>query len=65
MVTVDAGVLTADLLDFLAGYGTGWCLADFPWFTFASIGGQARERASARAHTLSTAFKTHRFLPRG
>ena len=24
----------------IARYGKGWSLADFPWFTFASIGGQ-------------------------
>ena len=40
LVTVDAGIVTADLLDFLAGYGSGWTLPNFPWFTYATIGGQ-------------------------
>ena len=32
--------MTKDLLDWLAA--RGWTLANFPWFTYASIGGQAR-----------------------
>jgi hypothetical protein len=43
-VTVDAAVLTIDLLKYLANYVTenaplGWTLPAFPWFVYQSIGG--------------------------
>ncbi|MEW5299855.1 MAG: hypothetical protein WDW36_002829 [Sanguina aurantia] len=43
-VTVDAGVKTIDLLDYLGNYVTksapaGWTLPAFPWFVYQSIGG--------------------------
>lgn len=43
-VTADAGVIVADLLDYLSNYATfrapgGYTLPAFPWFVFQSIGG--------------------------
>lgn len=43
-VTVDAGVVTVHLLDYLANYVTsdapaGWTLPAFPWFVYQTIGG--------------------------
>ena len=38
-VKVSAGILTADLLDYLAAYGKGWTLPAYPWFTFQTVGG--------------------------
>jgi FAD/FMN-containing dehydrogenase len=36
---ISAGILTADALDYLAKYGRGWTIPNFPWFTFQTIAG--------------------------
>ena len=36
---VDAGYVLHDFLDYLATYGPGYTLGNFPWFTFQTVGG--------------------------
>ena len=36
---VDAGYVLHDFLDYLAAYGSGYTLGNFPWFTFQTVGG--------------------------
>jgi FAD/FMN-containing dehydrogenase len=36
---VDAGYILHDFLDYLATYGRGYTLGNFPWFTFQTVGG--------------------------
>jgi FAD/FMN-containing dehydrogenase len=36
---IDAGWILHDALDYLAAYGRGYTLGNFPWFTFQTVGG--------------------------
>jgi len=36
---VDAGIVTADFLDYISKYGRGWALGNHPWFTYQTVGG--------------------------
>ena len=36
---MDAGYILHDFLDYMATYGRGYTLGNFPWFTFQTVGG--------------------------